>query len=1137
MWSSKMAVRWRGKDGELNAGNSDFLTSNTTNELLLSRRDMEAVDMDAQSCMDHSILAIFEDSTVTSEDKSGAEEERETLLSALSEMLDSVEDDDVTLSPFDTLPDTKLLIHPECRENSVSLSLSERLRSRSKTPNVTLSIKMDADEEAESKLERTNPSHLFKKQTLIHSQNMKAEAEVEIFTSTSLVNLVKLMHPYCLKLRVEEGDKLKNQTFSQEEVWKYERPSEESDEEINVVSDEEVEDSNRKDEKRDNDSVLKSALLNGPLSRTPPSREKKRVSFGPVQVVSLDELEEEELNEKNLTIHSVSVPLNNTKANENPAGCPSEPQTPTSEINNNMAGVSPLKGETKVKSLSLQEYRQLRQKRQPLVEKQGNNTTKWPCVSEPPTELTPICLHRQNSCCPQAAHHHPDSSRSGADHISPTPPRPNPCTHARRSGLKRPRTESKPGSLQPDLTVNPNVSESKKSPVKKPLSIDPPNPVLLPLPASQTTSPTTDHSASESKLEFTCRDSDSIRHFPQIQTESSGTSPHIQPPTSWTSPEVLLVNQGYSTLFQEIKNKLAEIASGVTSRPQALCATTTQTKSSSELQTLQPQRSSPNQTIEVRLQPKNPPSPGPDPAREIKHPSLTTPPSPVDAPTPGKETLSEVPPSFSALEKPADSGIEAPDLTSLLEQFEETQAQGVRGGEKELKLATSSSNVLTGGPLDRIQPAVEALEPNPKPLRDPPHFADIPEPLGTDIILSTQLPPARRKNPLSKAIQIIDPRPLPSKKTHTNLPELPAARLSPHMYSAVFIDHDYCGSTVSAAQHCRTSKPKDELKAPNEIKVTTSASTAAAECKKQTSSCDVNPPIRAVDDSVKTSRPTDKDFSKNTATEQDCSPETPPCTLPTPPPSPPSRGRERRRYRSPCSDSSSASSSSSSSCSSASPSPKRQKRRHKRSESSSCSSSSPSVSRSPTRRYRWSYSRRSKCSRSRSRSWSQSRSPSRSRSPRVYRGKLRDVYSRESRKLRREHEIRIQKLKAIDERRVVYVGRICRSMTHEELRERFCQFGEVECVSLHFRDRGDHYAFVTFYNMDDAFAAIDNGGKLRKPNELPFDICFGGRRQFCNSQYADLDANKDAEPYPVKSRFEDLDFDSLLKQAQKGIKS
>lgn len=90
-------------------------------------------------------------------------------------------------------------------------------------------------------------------------------------------------------------------------------------------------------------------------------------------------------------------------------------------------------------------------------------------------------------------------------------------------------------------------------------------------------------------------------------------------------------------------------------------------------------------------------------------------------------------------------------------------------------------------------------------------------------------------------------------------------------------------------------------------------------------------------------------------------------------------------------------------------------------------------------------------------------------------------------------------------------------------------------MSLHFRERGDHYAFVTFYDMNDAFAAIDNGSKLRRPDELPFDLCFGGRRQFCNSDYADLDANKDADLAPVRSKYEDLDFDQLLKQAQNGM--
>lgn len=50
----------------------------------------------------------------------------------------------------------------------------------------------------------------------------------------------------------------------------------------------------------------------------------------------------------------------------------------------------------------------------------------------------------------------------------------------------------------------------------------------------------------------------------------------------------------------------------------------------------------------------------------------------------------------------------------------------------------------------------------------------------------------------------------------------------------------------------------------------------------------------------------------------------------------------------------------------------------------------------------------------------------------------------------------------------------------------------------------DNYGFVTYYDTKDAFTAIENGSKLRKPDELPFDLCFGGRRQFCQSSYADL---------------------------------
>ncbi|XP_051241003.1 peroxisome proliferator-activated receptor gamma coactivator-related protein 1 isoform X2 [Dicentrarchus labrax] len=1223
MWSSKMAARWRGNDGNLNAGNSDFLTSNTPNELILSRCDVEVVEMDAQSCVDHSIRAIFEDSAVVSEDKSGAEEESETLLSALTEMLDSVEDVNGTLSPFDTLPDTKLLTHPERRDNSVELSLAERLRPRSKSSNVTFTINIDGEKEDKSKTERKSPPHLYKQQirTLFHARNKKAEAEVEVFTTTSLVNLVNLMHPYCLKLHVEEeGDKLRrNHTlFSQEEVWKYERPTEESDEEINVVSDDEVTVKETKEEEEcDNGKLLKSALLNGNSPRAPPSRGKKRVSFGPVQVSSFDESVEKGLKEQNLTSGHTSetVPLNSTKALENPTSSAFVPQTSSSEMNK--AEVLPPKGETKAKSLSLQQYRQLRQKRQPLVEKQGNYTTKWPSVSEPPKELTPIlCLQGQthNGCGPKTAHHYADGRRSGANQLpTSAPPRPHPSevkpsALLRRSGLKRPRTESKiisPASPLPDVTanlpVNVIVPESKNSPAKKPtvLSIDPPNPVLLPLPVSQTTSPSTDRSSPpESKVEF--------KHFQEIQNESS-VIPLQQQPSSLGQKLKVLKPRVCTILFQEIQNKFTKIASGVSSRSPALCPTTTQIQTSSECKILQSQKCSLIPTEEIKLEPKTPLSQSAETVRQTKCPSFSSHisqlPTPVDACIPVKETLSEVLPSKSPPEEPSpplqfgcrvqsattDSGIEAPDLTSLLEQFEETQAKEERV-EPKLINATSPSNLQTEGGLNRTEPVgterastlpltppVETLKPlstsespgTPETLRNILHLqtsedVDIPEPLGTEIILSTQHDlPARRKNPPSKAIQIIDPRPLPSKKTHSNLSEFPAAHTSPHLYSSISSDHNYCGpldrSPTSATQWSRASKLKDITKTTDKLQVSTHDSNAAAECQKQTSISDIDPNIRAVDDSAKSvtqpsseesrtrSESADKvlSLSDSAATKQDCVHATEdkraPCALPTPPPSPPVRGRNKRRYRrgSPRSDSSSSScsSSSSSSSSSASRSPKRQKRHHKRSESSSCSSSCSCSRSPPRRRYRWSYSR-SRCSRSRSRSWSRSRSPSisQSPSPRMCHRQWGEVCSRDSRRLRREHEIRIQKLKAIDERRVVYVGRICRSMTHSELRERFSQFGEVECVSLHFRERGDHYGFVTFYNMDDAFAAIDNGSKLRRPNELPFDLCFGGRRQFCNSDYADLDANRDADPSPAKSRFEDLDFDSLLKQAQGGLK-
>lgn len=224
---------------------------------------------------------------------------------------------------------------------------------------------------------------------------------------------------------------------------------------------------------------------------------------------------------------------------------------------------------------------------------------------------------------------------------------------------------------------------------------------------------------------------------------------------------------------------------------------------------------------------------------------------------------------------------------------------------------------------------------------------DIPEAFSTEIILSTQQEhSARRRNPPSKAIQIIDARPLPSKKIHTGPLESPATNTSSHLTSVCILsvssDHDYCGpvdhSLTGAAQRSRakSSLLKDILQTISGSQVSScnsSAAAAAAECKTQTSSGQEKSLSAQPEARSETGPSPDRALQFSHRISEDgvvCEHKSAECTLPTPPPSPPSRGREKRRYRrrSPLSDSSASarsSSSSSSYSSSASRSPKRQK--------------------------------------------------------------------------------------------------------------------------------------------------------------------------------------------------------------------
>lgn len=542
--------------------------------------------------------------------------------------------------------------------------LTERLRPRPKSSLV--SVESDGEEQ-------NSRSQRFKQES--PADNKMVENEVEVFTSASLVNLVKLMHPYCLKLHVDEGDQPRKTSslFSEGEVWRYEKPTEENDEEINVVSDDEaLPNKTEEDEQGQANSsdgqFLKSVLVKRNSPRAPSSKEKKRVSFGSVQVASFDELQQKGSNGENLTsgpsIETASCPSNGSKALKVALGSALEPRIPPSEMNSDKAVVVTGKGETKAKALSLQQYRQLRQKRQPLVEKQGNYTTKWPLVSEPPKELLPFpCVQgqRQNSSKPKTVLHHPQSTSIPTDPPhkpgpkTTPPPKPSqakPTGRVHRIGLKRPRTQSSmisPSSPLPNITDNTNVGVPQSKRKATLASSDPPNPVLLPLAVcQQPTAALMDHSSSEPKLD---PDSnlESTRHVQEDQTESSYACPERQASSSQPKPQVLLLIQDSTALLQEIKAKSSETSSDVPSTSSALCSSVIQMDSAAQCGKLQPQKCS--------LSPRHETKETPDAATQIKcHSPLSAQTScPEDAQSAVRETP-EVLPGVSPPKTTAESG-------------------------------------------------------------------------------------------------------------------------------------------------------------------------------------------------------------------------------------------------------------------------------------------------------------------------------------------------------------------------------------------------------------------------------------------------------------------------------------------------
>ncbi|KAM9313205.1 peroxisome proliferator-activated receptor gamma coactivator 1-beta [Gastrophryne carolinensis] len=135
-----------------------------------------------------------------------------------------------------------------------------------------------------------------------------------------------------------------------------------------------------------------------------------------------------------------------------------------------------------------------------------------------------------------------------------------------------------------------------------------------------------------------------------------------------------------------------------------------------------------------------------------------------------------------------------------------------------------------------------------------------------------------------------------------------------------------------------------------------------------------------------------------------------------------------------------------------------------------------------------------------------------------------------------QRQIQRRRAKAIDEGRVVVIRNLSNSISASELKRRFEVFGEImECRILS-KSRGDKYGFITYRRSEYAALSLKKGPSLRKRNEPSFHMSYGGFRHLFWTKYRDLDSNAD-EPSStvIKSKYESMDFDSLLKEAQRNL--
>ncbi|KAK3554443.1 hypothetical protein QTP70_023017, partial [Hemibagrus guttatus] len=1206
-WSCKMAARWGTGEEMLTACKLEYFSSTTLDESEILQEGLCSLDTgDAiealHGYLDPSILSIFED-PANGVVKTGVDEQSEaTLLTALTEILDNV--DDENLSPFDTLPDMELL-----QGQKVHKGHEHSPRHDGGEDDAASFSELIQDLDVSSELDWCLPISL--------------EQDGET-VSVTLSDLVKHMHPYAMTLCVEgeeqllpEGgiilevmdkgehgepilaipdlsfplslDSLEDEQSvpksSPEKVTsKHEdTPSEAAPSKVLPVSDDKVENvkikqsrkepsEKRLSKKKKKWKTEKPILVEGRVLRSMSSKEaveepckegeeqkrKKKVTFAPELTVDENKKYQVKSEVKTIEVQEPKeIPSFTVSTTANQAlnqvctdfmksqhlHVPVEKATPSESLSDECRETAlPLEqqpglsqsSEPKQKSLSLEQYRRLRQQKKPALEKVLDNSTKWPTLPEAPKELPPIpCLPDPNSKDPRRAAPTP-VKKEFVPEVMPAwqprgpgaPPTPQALLVPPASMLAASKKEESCKSVSPATTrpaenlAMPTSSSTQPSPFKPPVpSHIPENTIpnkeswaakqasadITPsLSVATTVRETQNHHAAE---QAKCLQNNPYTSHQSTVSQLSALSKDQEISQTQVVPEIITI-----TTKPVAPNASEPKPANPTQSVSATKPTTGSQRHVAPI-ALQPFSSAPIQARIMKL------------AEQMRMASA--------AASKAKNPTTELIESFTS-----EIGIEASDLTSLLERFEETQTKEEQNVPEVCGRAAAVGNSSVEKHTETTV-LKKACSPDLgstaglTPPATPPH--QMWKPLAPVALLGKPSKSEMAKSAPTKAIQI-EPLPLRASKIQSK----PQTSVTFGQIQPFSLDHDYClhskepsqnelGNLWSDKQQPSFVKSTKLLSANSKTSAETESKLPATTTTKESFQENVKSQTL-----VFVSQSERKALTTTGIVTPDASPErldSERYSDRSPSPCHQKRGRTQRKYRTRLPSRSRSTSSSSES--SVSRSPPRKRYRSRSSSRSPSSYRTHSRSSSPRQR-RYSYSSSDSWSRSRSRSHSRSRSPSHRshhwdtrRSPNHRSNYCYDVKHH-------NEEIRRLKEKAIEERRVVYIGRIHGSMTRKELKERFSYFGEIEECTVHFREHGDNYGFVTYYNKKDAFNAIENGSKLRQPNELPFDLCFGGRRQFCRTTYADLDSNRD--PMPAKARVNALDFDTLLKQAQRNLK-